>query len=112
MSNLFCFCGYDSFLVLILIIFCGIIWCSKFLYILFKYHFIFNILCDRKESRHKTLLWHKEEKQLFDLQAELAAIFTEEQFFYLKEQLTDFGIWQAFSQKKDPNDSVTSKENN
>ena len=77
-----------------------------------KCFFIFNILCDRKESRHKTLLWHKEEKQLFDLQAELAAIFTEEQFFYLKEQLTDFGIWQAFSQKKDPNDSVTSKENN
>lgn len=38
--------------------------------------FIFNILYDRMESRQKTLLQHKEEKQLFDLQAELAAIFT------------------------------------
>lgn len=37
--------------------------------------FIFNILYDM-ERRQKTLLQHKEEKQLFDLQAELAAIFT------------------------------------
>lgn len=30
------------------------------------FFFIFNILCDRMESRHKTLLWHKEEKQLLN----------------------------------------------
>lgn len=29
-----------------------------------KCFFIFNILCDRMESRHKTLLWHKEEKAI------------------------------------------------
>lgn len=53
--------------------------------------FIFNILYDSMERRQKTLLQHKEEKQLFDLQAELAAIFTA--FFTWKSswQILAFG---------------------
>ena len=76
-----------------------------------KCFFIFNILCDRMESRHKTLLRHKEEKQLFDLQAELAAVFTE-QHFLLERAADRFWHLAGIFSKEDPNDSVTSKENN
>lgn len=62
--------------------------------------FLFSISCVTEWKVDINTLWHKEEKQLFDLQAELAAISTEEQFFYLKEQLDRFWHLAGIFSKK------------